>query len=113
VVGLTRLFAEWAQAIAPAAAFVVACAFAKAFADRIRLRPAYSHEEWMFSLADLAVDQQPKELRVSELGRIHLLGAGAIGSAFAHVITLSGWNAQVLVIDRDRYDLLNHETTLR
>lgn len=110
--GINHPFAERAQAIAPAAAFVVACALAKAFADRILLRPTYSHEEWMFSLADLAADRQPKELRVSNLGRIHLLGAGAIGSAFAHVIKLSGWNAQVLVVDRDRYDQPNHETSL-
>jgi hypothetical protein len=55
------------------------------------------------------VTEPPTEI---SLGRIGLLGAGAIGSAFCHTLLLSGWTAEIEIIDDDTYAEPNQETTL-
>jgi hypothetical protein len=55
-------------------------------------------------LADL-----PAEL---DVGRLALLGAGAIGNGVAFVLDASGWTADLTVIDGQAYEEPNHETSV-
>jgi hypothetical protein len=100
-------------ATTPAAAFAAAAAFGKVFARLLGAPAEISAEAWAWSLRTFGPTPNngaaPSTL---DLGRVTLLGAGAIGSSFAYILHLSDWTARLGIIDSDRYDDPNHETTL-
>ncbi len=99
----------------PAAAFAVACGFGKLFARMLGLDRNIYEEPWDYSLLTLTApapgDQGavPAEL---DVGKVVLIGAGAIGSAFALVLKMCGWRCELCIVDPQAYDEPNHETTL-
>jgi hypothetical protein len=97
----------------PAAAFAAAAAFGKVFARLLGAPEEISAEAWAWSLRTFgpAPDSGAAPPAI-DLGRVTLLGAGAIGSSFAYVVHLTDWAARLGIIDFDRYDDPNHETTL-
>ncbi len=98
---------------APAAAFAAAAGVAKLFASIIGRDSPVVHEAWTAPLLDLpAGDDLWAEPPIIELGRVIVIGAGAIGAGLGHVLRGSGWRGDVLYVDSQRYDEPNHETTL-
>jgi hypothetical protein len=98
-------------AAAPAAVFATCCAFAKVFAARVLGRPA-STEAWSFFMSTLEPREHTERTSTNlDLGRIGLLGAGAIGSAFCFALMLSGWAVDLEIFDDDAYVEPNQETT--
>ena len=98
------------DATAPAAVFAVCCAVAKTFAAGVLGRPNALHEAWAFDLGDLSgLDSVPGQL---DLGRVALLGAGAIGNGAAYVLDASGWDCDLTIIDHDIYEEPNEETSV-
>jgi hypothetical protein len=99
----------------PAAAFAVACGFGKLFARMLGVDRSICEEPWDFSLLTLTTaapcDQRavPTEL---DVGKVVLIGAGAIGSAFAFVLKMCDWRCELHIVDPQAYDEPNHETTL-
>lgn len=112
--GINRLLAPRPATAMPAAAFAVAAAFSKLFKAHVLNDSTFFDEEWTLSLADFDVHEDsgavipPADF---DLGFIGILGAGAIGSALIHVLSLSPWRATVDLIDRQAYDEPNQETT--
>jgi hypothetical protein len=107
----TRNEAAWP----PAAAFAAACGFGKLFATMIGVDRGICEEEWSFSLLTLntpAPSDQPTVPAELDVGNVVLIGAGAIGSAFAFVLKTSGWRCELRIVDPQGYDEPNHETTL-
>lgn len=105
----------------PAAAFAVACGFGKLFARMLGANREVAEEQWEFSLLSLSAAaftgdvSIPESLDVPErldVGSITLIGAGAIGSAFAFILRSSGWTCRLRIVDPQCYDEPNHETTL-
>ena len=96
---------------APAAAFAASAGVAKLFAALIGRDSAVLRESWTAPMLDLAIDY-PGASASLDLGRVMVIGAGAIGSGFAHVLRNSPWRAHVVLVDKQRYDEPNHETTL-
>jgi hypothetical protein len=97
---------------AAACAFAVSCAFAQIFASVVLGMPR--HEAWTFSVLDHRAGFEGStfhELQPLDLGSVGLLGAGAIGSAFAYALRLSHWTADLQIFDRETYDEPNIETT--
>jgi hypothetical protein len=75
-----------------------------------------AQEAWVFSLLDFnQADPADSDLQHSvpanDLRRVHLLGAGAIGSAFCYSVSLSSDDSDLEIIDKERYDEPNQETT--
>jgi len=100
-------------ATAPAAAFAAAAGVAKLFASIMGRDPHILTEAWHGALLDLpVVGNTSKHIDELDIGRLLVVGAGAIGSGFAHVLRLSGWRGDITWVDNDRYDEPNHETTL-
>lgn len=96
----------------PASVFAVSCVFAQVF-NRTLLGGGRAHS-WTFSVSDLAagVDAPSAYTLASvECGQVGVLGAGAIGSAFAYALWLSDWTASLDILDGDHYDEPNLETT--
>lgn len=99
-----------------AACFAASTAFTKFFAGFVLGKNERITESWGFSLETFSV-ADPETLPLPgtdashELGQIHLLGAGAIGSAFCYSIHLSNDFADISIVDRERYDEPNQETT--
>jgi molybdopterin/thiamine biosynthesis adenylyltransferase len=100
---------------AAAAAFAVAAGFSKVFSVCCLGETAYQDESWYFSLATFQKVSAPVKVPQTDLslclGRIGLLGAGAIGSAFAYILSLSEDRANLDIVDRDKYEEPNKETT--
>jgi hypothetical protein len=96
---------------APAAAFAASAGVAKLFAAIIGRDSAVLRESWTAPMLDLAIDY-PGASASLDLGRVMVIGAGAIGSGLAHVLRSAPWRAHVVLVDYDRYDEPNHETTL-
>ena len=119
--GVNLVFAAGRPAAAPAAVFAVCCAMAKLFNLTVLGNDAAAVEAWRLSLLSLeptgpdqghglSLDQA---LRPDlDLGDLVLVGAGAIGAGFAATLRLSGWSARLDIIDHDRYEEPNLETTL-
>ncbi len=103
-------------AVAPAAIFAVCCGFAKLFSEAVIGNASQGKERWDFSLMNFSrLTQNEQEIRTCSnlnLGRIGLLGAGAIGAGFMFALIMSGWSAKVDIIDDDRYEEPNLETTM-
>lgn len=99
----------------PAAVFSTCCAFAKLFAVHLLGRDEFAKEAWSFSLRTMGGPKTlPPDLPSEplHLGRIGVLGAGAIGSGFTYCIWLSRWSVDLDIIDRDTYGEPNQETTM-
>ncbi len=99
-----------------AACFAAAIAFAKYFSATVLRRPAAVTESWSFSIDSLSeITPPPADLHTpierTILGKLHLLGAGAIGSSFCFSTHLSDDGAEIEIIDREKYDDPNQETT--
>ena len=100
---------------ASAACFAVSAGFAKMFASNLLGKGVDRNESWCFCLDTFRTVAKGESQRLQEpldLGRIMLLGAGAIGSAFAYALHLSSDTARLDVVDKDCYDEPNQETTL-
>ena len=108
-VGVNTMSAASASPSAPASAFAAAAGVAKLFGALIGKDDAIIREQWTHSLLDFEDDATNN---IVNFGRIVLIGAGAVGSAFAHVLCGSGWQGSITVVDHQRYDEPNHETTL-
>ncbi len=112
-VSVNELSSTGVAATAPAAAFAAAAGVAKLFARLIGRSTDVLQEAWTGSLLDfphgsvLSAGHEPLEL-----GRVVVVGGGAIGAGLAHVLRGSGWRCDLGWIDDDRYDEVNHETTL-
>jgi hypothetical protein len=102
------------SAAAPAITFAVSCAVAKLFNKAIFGVDKNWSETWDFCLLRfLAGSHSPLgEKTNAELGRIALLGAGAIGSAVAFVLRLSKWMARLEIVDFDIFEDPNLETCI-
>jgi hypothetical protein len=90
----------------------VSCSFAQVFATSVLGKAR--HEQWTFSVRDHRADVEvptPYDPAPLDLGHVGLLGAGAIGSAFAYTLWLSHWTASLEIFDRETYDEPNLETT--
>jgi molybdopterin/thiamine biosynthesis adenylyltransferase len=98
----------------PAAAFAVACGFGKLFARMLGVDREIWEEPWDFSLLTLtaAASDQPAVPAELDIGKVVLIGAGAIGSAFAFALKMCGWRCDLRIVDPQAYDEPNHETTL-
>lgn len=108
-ISVNQLCGRGLPATAPAAAFAAAAGVAKLFANIIRRRADVVGEAWSSTLLDL--DDADAATPI-DIGRVTVIGAGAIGSGLAHVLRHSDWNGEVLYVDSQRYDEPNHETTL-
>lgn len=109
-IGINNPLRRTGHIAAPAGMLSVCCAFGKLFAARVLKRPGVLEESWSLSLSDLGGGGDIG--RSLDLGRVLLIGAGAIGSSFAFVLKHSGWVATVTVVDDDVYAEPNEETTL-
>lgn len=108
-VGVNMMSAASVLPSAPAAAFAAAAGVAKLFGALIGKNDAVIREQWGHALLDF--DDHATN-GIVDFGRIVLIGAGAVGSAFAHVLDGSGWRGAITIVDHERYDEPNHETTL-
>lgn len=108
------VFSNNVNASSPAATFAVACAFGKLFNHAILGRNEHFDESWDFCLLRFLLGQHPvlPVVGTQNLGRVALLGAGAIGSAFSYVLSLSAWSGELHIIDFDRFEDSNIETCI-
>ncbi len=112
VAGVNTWLPGYLPAEVPASVFAVSCVFAQVFSKTL-LGGGHAHS-WTFSVSDLAVGVDAPAahtLASIECGQVGVLGAGAIGSAFAYTLWLSDWTAGLDILDGDSYDEPNLETT--
>jgi len=115
--GINYVFESgWPPPHAAAACFAAAAAFAKYFAVVTLNRAAAARERWVLSLENLAPVhvnsvQAPSQVEPIQIGELHLLGAGAIGSAYAFVARMAADTGTLHIADKDAYDEPNYETT--
>jgi hypothetical protein len=110
--GVNTVLRPQVDAEVPASVFAVSCAFAQLFGETLLGRPR--QHAWSVFLRNMTGHTEISDTFTREptdCGEITLLGAGAIGSAFAYLLWLSGWSARVVVLDRDSYDEPNLETS--
>jgi hypothetical protein len=100
------------SAAPPAAAFAAAAGVAKLFGALMRRDARILSESWTAPMLDFPIRSDESSRGPINVGRLIIVGAGAIGSGLAHVLRNSGWHGEVLVVDNQRYDEPNHETTL-
>src|SRR6185369_6460518 len=99
-------------AVAPAAAFATACTFARMFNAVVLNEKRYDKASWQYSLYNFDIssaDEDYSEEIDIAIGKVSLLGAGAIGSGFAFTLWLSNWTGDFVIIDKDRYEEPNFE----
>jgi len=99
---------------APVITFAVACAVAKLFNWAVFENNIQAFEEWDFCLLRLLVgkhDPVPTNEHL-DLGKIAILGAGALGSAVAYILSISDWSGQLDVIDYQLFEEPNLETCI-
>jgi hypothetical protein len=109
---INGVFPEKSPAAPPANTFAIACTVAKLFNHAIFDVHQNALESWDFCLLRfLPGGHIPIKLdQKINLGRIGLLGAGAIGSALGYVLSISDWSGILEVIDDDVYQEPNLET---
>jgi hypothetical protein len=97
-----------------AATFAAACMVAKLFNLAILGRDKDAFEAWDFCLSSFTSDKGApvRPFEDLHLGRLALLGAGAIGSAVGFVLKISRARAEVVVIDPQAFDAPNVETCI-
>lgn len=101
--------------LAASACLAAALGVAKLFGAHFIGNPKCAEEEWAFSLWSMrAIESQPAGTPLGErsLGKIGILGAGAIGSAIAFVLERSEIGGEVVVIDDEHYEEDNVDTTM-
>lgn len=111
---INGVFAERIPAASPAICFAVACVIAKIFNNAIFRINQHYDEAWdfcllRFSTADVIPIAVHENLNI---GKIALLGAGAIGSAIGYVLKMSNWHGELEVIDFDYFEAPNLETCI-
>jgi len=114
-IGVNQLLESREVAVAPAAAFAAACGVGKLFAVEVLGRSGVAVESWSFSLAGMHLlhnERGPDLAVISNLGRIGVLGAGAVGSAIGYILLQASFDVEVIVIDDDVYAEENLDTTL-
>lgn len=114
-VGINKELAGNATPIAPAACLSAALGVAKLFVSTVMGRGGIADESWAFSLLAMNVyDSSGVEVapRPEKLGRVAILGAGAIGSAIGFVLRQANLEVDVVTIDDDHYCEDNLDTTL-
>jgi hypothetical protein len=111
---INGVFTQRTPAAPPATAFAVACAVAKLFNRAIFRVDEDSLEAWDFCLLRfISTEHVPVSVEQKvNLGRIGLLGAGAIGSAVGYVLSFSKWSGELHVIDFDYFEDPNLETCI-
>lgn len=111
---INSFFTGKMPAAPPAITFAAACGMAKLFNRAIFDNDKHAFETWDFCLARLLTGQTESEYTHGqiELGRVGLLGAGAIGSAAGYVLSISNWSGNLQVIDFDNFEAPNLETCL-
>jgi len=100
------------EAEVSACMFSVSATFAQLFSAA--LLGSARRDSWTFSLSGFTPGASPPSAHrrsQAEVGGITVLGAGAIGGAVAYGLWLSEAKGHVLIVDRDRYDEPNLETT--
>lgn len=107
---------DWPVPHAAAACFAASAAYAKHFAANVIGRKAARDETWILSLESLTPVADgsllaPPYCEPVTIGEVHLLGGGAIGSAFSYVAYLSSDAVDLDIVDKDRYEEPNQETT--
>lgn len=107
---------SWPSPHASAACFAAAAAYAKYFGAHVIGRGEARDEAWVLSMETMETVMPrelvaPKSCEPVNLGEVHLLGGGAIGSAFSYVAYLSQDLVELDIVDRDRYEEPNQETT--
>jgi hypothetical protein len=115
VAGINKNFDKNLSAVAPAAIFSVSCGVAKLFWASLSGSDKHIKEEYSISLLDFTLNPvTPDEFIRPQIdfGQIVLVGAGAIGAAFSFALYHSEWKARLHIIDRDRYESQNIETTM-
>ena len=110
-VSVNELAEDRATVSRPAAAFGAAAGVAKLFGALMGRDVRVREEAWTAPLLDFP-PRGPQTAAEVDLGRVLLIGAGAIGSGLAYVMRGSPWHADVTLVDNQRYDEPNHETTL-
>lgn len=109
---VNRILPVAEETAGPAAALAVALAFAKIFNAYVLGQGGNLHEAWEFSLETHTPTLSRGPGGVVDIGEAALLGGGAIGAAAVFVMKHSSWAGSLEVIDFDRYDRPNEETTL-
>lgn len=107
-------FAERTPAAAPAITFGSACAVAKLFNRAVLGKTSRADEQWDFSLLQFKTGSEDSQRasQNTDLGRIGLLGAGAIGSAVGYVLSLTRWRGILEIIDPEVFEGPNLETCI-
>jgi len=111
---INGVFRQRLPAAPSALAFAVACAFAKLFNQAILGGGKHVLESWDFCLLRFLSGENPP-LGYAEnihIGKVGLLGAGAIGSSVGYILALSQSTGTLNVIDFDYYEEPNLETCL-
>lgn len=101
--------------LAAAACLAAALGVAKLFSAQVIGNPKCAAEEWAFSLWSMRASETKQAgapLGERSLGKIGILGAGAIGSAIAFVLERSSMGGEVVVIDNEHYEEDNVDTTM-
>lgn len=67
---------------------------------------AQPYSKW-YSLYDMSISDRPLANKNSfnysySFGRMHIVGCGAIGSSFIHLLSLTNWVGDVLLVDMDK-----------
>jgi hypothetical protein len=111
---INGVFKQRSSAAPPALTFAVACAFAKLFNHAILGVSKHAAETWDFCLIRFLSNANNPLVYAEDvqIGRVGLLGAGAIGSAVGYVLSLSGWSGKLDVIDFDTFEGPNLETCI-
>jgi hypothetical protein len=97
-----------------AATFAAACMVGKLFNVAILKRDRDAYEAWDFCLSSFTSDKgaRVRSQEVLDLGRVGILGAGALGSAVGFVLLRSRAKADVIVMDPQSFDDPNLETCI-
>lgn len=109
---VNRILPAADETAGPAAALALSLAFAKLFNAYVLGQDVNLREAWEFSLETHAAIASNGRWGGVNIGDVAVLGGGAIGAATMFVVKNSGWSGNVEVIDFDRYDKPNEETTL-
>jgi hypothetical protein len=98
-------------------AFASCLGVAEIFRQAVGLPSTNSCSSW-YSLFDLERDENPTQLSNPQyhsqldLGRIHQVGCGAVGSSLDFLFSLTGWRAELFLVDYDKVDFTNCNRSL-
>jgi hypothetical protein len=98
-------------------AFASCLGVAGIFRQAVGLSLANSYSSW-YSLFDFETAEAPTQLRNPhyhselDLGRIHQVGCGAVGSSLDFLFSLTNWKTELFLIDYDKVDFTNCNRSL-